>query len=420
MAALLVGRRLWFFSDDWNIFAGYHAGSLLEPFNRHLSLLPAGTYQLLFRTVGVDSYLPFRLAGMAALGVLGFQVARHSTARSGWLVGLVVTAAVMWNGAGETNVLFPFLMNFSLPLAALSSRAGGTSGACEAGPDTGSSGHSTGGDLRHLVALGVWVAVALASSGLGVVVAGQSLELVLRVASRCGCGSPGPCRWERGRSGGWDTGARRRSFDPPSWSPARPTHAPGRCELGRCGVRSTGAVLLVGLAAALAVGLARSREHAPRVVAVVAATGAFCLLTAMAAPGHRRASTARRVALRLDRRRPADAEACSRSACRFCGPPACRRFTTAGRRGSASSRGQRREAPPLRWSWSWSSWPSTRGRSCWACRTGAARSPTLRQGCEPTSTRWRPSGRGIFPAGRCPRTLSLRARCGRGVPRRGR
>ncbi|MCC6185411.1 MAG: hypothetical protein IT194_12200, partial [Microthrixaceae bacterium] len=51
--AAVMGRRLWFFSDDWNIYADYHTGNLLEPFNGHLSLVPAGLYQLLFHTVGV-------------------------------------------------------------------------------------------------------------------------------------------------------------------------------------------------------------------------------------------------------------------------------------------------------------------------------------------------------------------------------
>ncbi|MEZ5268937.1 MAG: hypothetical protein R2789_10385 [Microthrixaceae bacterium] len=77
IVAAWVGRRLWFFSDDWNIFAEYHSGNLLEPFNRHLSLLPAGIYQFLFHTVGVNPYVPYRVVGLLAL-VLGFQVARFA------------------------------------------------------------------------------------------------------------------------------------------------------------------------------------------------------------------------------------------------------------------------------------------------------------------------------------------------------
>ena len=94
-------------------------GNLLEPFNGHLSLVPAGLYQLLFHTVGVGSYLPYRLCGLVALGILAFQVGRFSHRRVGaWAAALAVTA-VVWNSAGNTDVLFPFLMNFSLPIAAL-------------------------------------------------------------------------------------------------------------------------------------------------------------------------------------------------------------------------------------------------------------------------------------------------------------
>ena len=42
VAAFVAGSNLWFFSDDWNIFAGWPSGRLLEPFNSHLSLVPIG------------------------------------------------------------------------------------------------------------------------------------------------------------------------------------------------------------------------------------------------------------------------------------------------------------------------------------------------------------------------------------------
>lgn len=174
--ALVLGRRLWFFSDDWNIFAEYHAGNLLEPFNGHLSLVPAGTYQLLFHTVGVGSYLPYRLCGLAALCLLGFQVARFSHPRVGPWAGALAVAAVLWNSFGTTNVMFPFLMNFSLPLAALL--------AIWWHLDHGGAGEPGGGvPRRRLLAVGAWTAVALATSGLGVVaVAAVLAELLLRRA----------------------------------------------------------------------------------------------------------------------------------------------------------------------------------------------------------------------------------------------
>lgn len=204
VVATTLGRDLWFFSDDWNIYAEYHDGNLLAPFNGHLSLLPAGIYQLLFHTVGVDSYLPYRLAGLASLAVLGFQVLRLAGVRLGpvggdtaepmrrplgpVLVALVV-AAVLWNSSGQMNLLFPFLMNFSLPIAALVAIWWHLDRADQA---------DDGGGTRHEVAAALWLAVALATSGLGLMtLAAVGVELVVSRAPwrRWAILAPGPVLW---------------------------------------------------------------------------------------------------------------------------------------------------------------------------------------------------------------------------------
>lgn len=198
-AAALAGRDLWFFSDDWNIYADYHAGGLLEPFNGHLSLVPAGIYLVLFHTVGVDSYLPYRLSGLVALAVLAFQLVRFAhtrlgdrgpdgIARGAVLVALAV-AAVLWNSAGTMNLLFPFLMNFSLPIAALVAiwwhldRADGDDAE-----------HA----VRHEVLASLWLCLALGTSGLGLMtLAAVGVELVVSRASRrrLAVMAPGPVLW---------------------------------------------------------------------------------------------------------------------------------------------------------------------------------------------------------------------------------
>jgi hypothetical protein len=184
LLAAWMGRRLWFFSDDWNILAGYHSGNLLEPFNGHLSLVPAGIYQTLFHTAGVGSYTPYRVAGLLGLGMLGFQLARWTSSSVGPLLATCAGVAVMWNSSGASNVMFPFLMNFSLPIAALLALWWHLD-QVEAVDEMDSTApppirkQST----RHLVAIALWLTLALATSGLGVMAGvAVAVELLLRRA----------------------------------------------------------------------------------------------------------------------------------------------------------------------------------------------------------------------------------------------
>ena len=163
----VVGRGLWFFSDDWNILADYHDGNLLVPFNSHLSLLPAGIYRLLFHTVGLGSYAPYRLVGIAGMVLLGLAVWWYARARIGGWGAALATTAVIWGSGGVTNLMFPFLVNFSLPIAAL------------VGAWILLDRETTRADLGAAAALGV----GLATSGLGILAMGAiGVELLLRRA----------------------------------------------------------------------------------------------------------------------------------------------------------------------------------------------------------------------------------------------
>ncbi|MEZ5252821.1 MAG: hypothetical protein R2689_03060 [Microthrixaceae bacterium] len=180
--AALAGRRLWFFSDDWNIIAQFPSGDLLEPFNSHLSLVPIGIYQLLFHTVGLESYLPYRIVGLAAYAVLGLMVWRYASRNLGAVAGAAALTLVLWNAAGVTNVMFPFLMNFSIPVAALAAAWW----------------HLDRTSLRGEVAASVWLGVALATSGLGLMVAaalGAELLWSRAPVRRWLILAPGPVLW---------------------------------------------------------------------------------------------------------------------------------------------------------------------------------------------------------------------------------
>lgn len=197
VVAAFVGRRLWFFSDDWNIYAQWPSGRLLEPFNSHLSLVPIGIYQALFHTVGVGSYLPYRLVGLVAYGVLGWVVWRYGRERVGPVGGAIATAAVLWNSGGVTNVMFPFLLNFSLPVAALAAVWWNLDRA-DAEPSDGEPSDGGRQGVRHEVVASLWLCLALATSGLGLIVAvAVGVELLWRRPRwrRWAILAPGPALW---------------------------------------------------------------------------------------------------------------------------------------------------------------------------------------------------------------------------------
>ncbi|MFM7063139.1 MAG: hypothetical protein ACKO04_06575, partial [Actinomycetes bacterium] len=261
-----TGRHLWFYSDDWNILTGYHEGRLLEPFNGHLSLLPVLVFRAVAELFGLGSYLPFRVVGMAAYLFLGVTVFVYSRRRVGPVGGALVALLVLYNGSAYMNVAFPFLLNFSLPLAAMVwmwwflDRA----------------------PLRDEAAASGWLGVALASSGIGLLAAAAAgVELL----------------WTRAALRRWLVMA------PPvvlyvAWYAA--FHAPvakgtggvgavlayaGRMVLG--GAASLvgnwtpgGVVVLVGLAVLLVLGAVRWNTFDGRVAGGLAAVATFALLTA--------------------------------------------------------------------------------------------------------------------------------------------
>jgi len=187
----VAGRSLWFYSDDWNIYTGYSTGNLLEPFNGHLSLVPVALYQLAFHILGVGSSWPYRAWGLVGLALLGYQIVRLTGARVGWWAAGFAVTAVLWNEAGNTNLMFPFLMNFSIPLAALLA----TWWHLDRATDPDEAGRS---GTRHEVGASVWLAVALATSGLGIMAMGAvGVELVISRAPvrRWLILAPGPVLW---------------------------------------------------------------------------------------------------------------------------------------------------------------------------------------------------------------------------------
>jgi hypothetical protein len=155
---LYLGRTTTFYYDEWDWVLArreWSVGALLEPHNEHLSVVPVLLYKLLFATVGIDVYWPYRVLGLAmhAFVVVGLFV--YARRRVGDVLALAAAAIVMFLGAGWNDVLWPFQTGFLASLAA----GVGALLALDRG--------SRRGDLLAAVAL----AVALGSSSLGVPIA---------------------------------------------------------------------------------------------------------------------------------------------------------------------------------------------------------------------------------------------------------
>ena len=168
-AAVLVlhltrGTTLWF--DEWVWVMdrrGSSAGTFLEPHNGHFSLVPIVLYKLLFATAGLDDYVPYRVMIIAAHALCAGLVFVYARRRVGGLGALVAAGLILTLGPAWQNFLWPFQVGWLVSLAAglgalllldREDRAGDVSAA-------------------------VLLAVALASSGLGIpIAAGLLVELL--------------------------------------------------------------------------------------------------------------------------------------------------------------------------------------------------------------------------------------------------
>lgn len=120
---LFEGRGTTFFGDEWD-FIQHRSGEkplldeLLTAHNEHFSLVPVLIYKLLFATVGLHPYWPYRLA-LALMHllcvVLVWKLVRPRV--GGW-PGLLAVTPLLFLGAAGENLLWPFQMSFLASIAA--------------------------------------------------------------------------------------------------------------------------------------------------------------------------------------------------------------------------------------------------------------------------------------------------------------
>ncbi len=123
LAALLLfaawcGRGVWFFIDEWSVVTRYHDGHWLQPFNGHLSLVPIAIYRTLLSTVGYD-FVWFRLVALACYGAAAVAVYLFARTRVHPMLAAVAGLAVAWSSQARLMIMFPLLLNFAVPMAAV-------------------------------------------------------------------------------------------------------------------------------------------------------------------------------------------------------------------------------------------------------------------------------------------------------------
>ena len=117
---LYLGRHTSFFYDEWNWIQsrrGWRPSSFLAPHNGHFVAVPVLVYHLLFASVGLRAYLPYRLVLMAFHVAACFALYRYARLRLGPLVAVLPAALLLMLGAAYQNLLWPFQITFIGALA---------------------------------------------------------------------------------------------------------------------------------------------------------------------------------------------------------------------------------------------------------------------------------------------------------------
>jgi hypothetical protein len=110
-----------FYYDEWNFLMnrrGWTIGTFLEPHNEHLSLVPIAVYKLLFLTVGIDDYAPYRVAVLLVhllCVALLFVLVRR---RVGDLLAVIVVLPILFLGTAWQDLLWPFQIGYLASVAA--------------------------------------------------------------------------------------------------------------------------------------------------------------------------------------------------------------------------------------------------------------------------------------------------------------
>jgi len=117
---LYAGRHLSFFYDEWAFILDRRGGGLgtyLDAHGGHLVLFPVIVYKILFATVGLRHYTPYRVVGVAMHLLCCFLLFRLVERRLGAWLALVPTALLLFMGSAWQDLLWPFQIGFFTSVA---------------------------------------------------------------------------------------------------------------------------------------------------------------------------------------------------------------------------------------------------------------------------------------------------------------
>jgi hypothetical protein len=161
-------RGTTFWIDEWDWALNRRANDLetfLRPHNEHLSIVPLAIYKVLFATAGLDNNVPFRFVLIASHLACVAVLFVYASRRVGGVLALLAATVMLFLGPAWQEFLHPFQISWLIPLATA------------IGALLMLDRRDRGGDLAACAL----IALALASSGLGLVIAiGIVVELLWR------------------------------------------------------------------------------------------------------------------------------------------------------------------------------------------------------------------------------------------------
>ncbi|MDZ7783942.1 MAG: hypothetical protein U5K56_13735 [Halioglobus sp.] len=111
---LHLGSFYWFHGDEWVFLTRRMSGSLLQPHNEHLAVVPILVYRLLFALGSIESYTLYQIPVLTAhLGtaVLLWLIMRRCEVNP-WIATALATVFIFF-GPGEENIIWAFQVGFT-------------------------------------------------------------------------------------------------------------------------------------------------------------------------------------------------------------------------------------------------------------------------------------------------------------------